>query len=146
MKARQEAETKARSERIRKGVLGLWDKLTGEHAKQVKQGQMEAFFALQRDREQRQALLSAQIKDRQGLQGQIRLKREAHARDMLSLYRDAANFRDMQRGEPPSRPAASQSLESLWDKRLKEGRDLKAEVQGRERLSPSRNKGHDLER
>ena len=99
-RARQEAEAKGRADRIRKGLLGLWDKLTGEHAKLVKQCEMEAFFSLQRDREQRQALLTAQMKDRQDLQGQIQQKREAHAREVLSLYHDAANVRQMQRGVP----------------------------------------------
>jgi hypothetical protein len=145
-RARQEAEAKGRADRIRKGLLGLWDKLTGEHTKLVKQGQMEAFFSLQRDREQHQALLTAQMKDRQDLQCQIQQEREAHARKVLSLYHDAANVRQMQRSVPPAKPKAAQSLEDLWAIRLKSSRDLSSEIERQNRLSRPREPEPDLER
>jgi hypothetical protein len=40
--ARLQAETQARAERLRKGLGGLWDRLTGEHAKVKAQNELEA--------------------------------------------------------------------------------------------------------
>ncbi|TXG84728.1 MAG: relaxase [Sphingomonadales bacterium] len=98
---RHEAETRQRAERMRKGLAGLWDRLRGEHARIQKQNEMEAFFALQRDREQRHRLVSAQLHDRQRLQQEIRGARARHAEQLKGLHKDAAHYRLMQRGEAP---------------------------------------------
>lgn len=87
------AEQKARSERLRTGAKGVWDVLTGRYFKVRKQNEMEAFFGVQRDRAQRHDLISAQLKDRQSLQIQIVAQRERNARQVLGLYRDAAQYR-----------------------------------------------------
>lgn len=100
-KARADAEQRDRAERTRKGLMGLWDRLTGTYAKIQKQNEMEAYFALQRDREQRHALITAQLKDRQGLQHTIRQTRSRHAEQLRQLHKDAANYRLMQKGEAP---------------------------------------------
>lgn len=100
-KARVEAEQRERAERTRKGLMGLWDRLTGTHAKIQKQNEMEAYFSLQRDREQRHALIAAQLRDRQGLQQEIRHTRARHAEQLRQLHKDAANYRLMQKGEAP---------------------------------------------
>src|SRR3546814_3609377 len=52
-------------------------------------------FGLQRDRAQRHDLISAQLKERAGLQSQIGVLRDRHARQLLGLYRDAAQYRRM---------------------------------------------------
>ena len=39
------------------------DRLTGEYSKIKKQNEMEAFFSLNRDRNQRHDLVNAQLKD-----------------------------------------------------------------------------------
>lgn len=98
-KMRFEAEQRERSARVREGAAGVWDILTGKYFKTRKQNEMEAFFGLQRDRAQRHDLIRAQLKDRQALQSQIVQQRERHARQLLGLYRDAANYRRMMRGE-----------------------------------------------
>src|SRR3546814_11292959 len=59
--------------------------------------EVEAFFGLQRDRAQRHDLISAQLKERAGLQSQIGVLRDRHARLLLGLYRDAAQYRRMMR-------------------------------------------------
>ena len=90
-------EQRTRSARVRKGVGGAWDILTGQYFKVRKQNEMEAFFGLQRDRNQRHDLVQSQLKERQGLQSQIVAARERHARQLLGLYRDAAQYRRMMR-------------------------------------------------
>lgn len=104
---RQDSERKARSDRLRKGVSGIWDRLTGRHGRTQSQNEMEAFFGLQRDRAQRHDLVSAQLKDRQTLQRQIVQVRGGHAEQLLGLYRDAARYRRMGRDgqQPEGRPS-----------------------------------------
>ncbi len=94
-KQRWDAETRERAGRLRKGVAGLWDRVTGDYQKTRRQNEMEAFFALQRDRQQRQGLIAAQLSERQQLQQQIRETRHSHARQILELHRQAANYRLM---------------------------------------------------
>ena len=100
-KARLEQETRDRSARLRKGLAGLWDRLRGVYEKAKKQNEMEALWSLQRDREQRHALLQAQLKERQELQAKIRELRSEHAERLRELHRDTSNYRSLSRGEPP---------------------------------------------
>jgi len=91
------SEQRARSARVRTGAKGVWDIMTGRYFKVRKQNEMEAFFGLQRDRAQRHDLVSAQLKERQALQQEIVRLRERNARQVLGLYRDAAQYRRMVR-------------------------------------------------
>lgn len=92
---RHQSEQKARSARVRTGAKGVWDILTGRYFKVRKQNEMEAHFGMQRDRAQRHDLVSAQLKERQGVQHEIVSLRERSARQVLGLYRDAAQYRRM---------------------------------------------------
>jgi hypothetical protein len=112
-KARTEVENRQRAERLRKGLAGIWDRLRGEYAKRRKQNEIEAFFALQRDREQRHAMVQAQLHERQQLQVQIRTVRARHAGQLRDLHKDAANYRLMQRGETPAMRDAFNRLGKL---------------------------------
>src|SRR3546814_1038608 len=87
---RRDGEQRERSARVRTGAKVLWDIVTGRYFKVLKQNEVEAFFGLQRDRAQRHDLISAQLKERAGLQSQIGVLRDRHARQLLGLYRDAA--------------------------------------------------------
>jgi hypothetical protein len=77
---------------------------------------MEALWSLQRDREQRHALLQAQLRERQTLQAQIREARNNHAQRLRDLHRDAANFRAASRAEPSKAPTPQERLDSLRTK------------------------------
>ena len=88
-----------RSARVRKGVAGVWDILTGRYFKTRKKNEVEVFFSQQRDRNQRHDLVQSQLEERQKLQRDIERTREGHAKQILSLYRDAADYRRMARGE-----------------------------------------------
>jgi len=112
-KARQDQETRERAERLRKGLAGLWDKLRGVYQAARKQNELEAFWALQRDREQRHTLLQAQHLERQALQAQIQEARNRHAERLRELHRDAANYREMSKGETPKAPTTQERLQSL---------------------------------
>lgn len=94
LRLRHEAETRERAARIRKGFGGLWDRVTGEHMKMKRKNEVEAFFSLQRDRKQRDDLVSAQVTERQRLQKQIQETRLRHAERLLALYKDSAAQRE----------------------------------------------------
>jgi hypothetical protein len=96
---RQIEERRVRSARVHKGVAGIWDILTGRYFKTRKKNEVEAFFSQQRDRNQRHDLVQSQLEERQKLQRDIERTREGHARQILSLYRDATDYRRMARGE-----------------------------------------------
>src|SRR3546814_3796091 len=80
---RRDGEQRERSARVRTGAKVLWDIVTGRYFKVRKQNEVEAFFGLQRDRAQRHDLISAQLKERAGLQSQIGVLRDRHARQLL---------------------------------------------------------------
>lgn len=99
--ARADEETQHRAERFRKGLGGLWDRLTGQHSKLAKQNEIEALWALRRDQEQRQAVVEAQLQERQALQLEIHAMRTQHAQALRELHFDSANYRLMRRGQEP---------------------------------------------
>ena len=100
---RHEKETRERANRIRKGFIGIWDRLTGEYSKIRKQNEMEAFFALNRDRKQRHDLVNAQLKERQMLQSKIMEVRTRHTKMILDLYRHAAHYRHLEKDKQTKR-------------------------------------------
>lgn len=99
--ARADQDAKERAARFRKGLRGLLDRVTGKRAALEKQNQMEAVWSLQRDREQRQALVFEQLKERQALQAQIKAERSRHAAFLRELHHDRTNYRLMRRGLEP---------------------------------------------
>lgn len=136
-KTRHEQETIARAARLRRGMAGIWDRLTGTYAKQKKQNELETLWALRRDRDQRHALLQAQRAERQSLQEQIRHTRDRHAQHLRELHRDAANYRLMQRGEEaPKAKTAFERIEALRAKPTPQASAELQKSQGREPLSP----------
>ena len=100
-KARADQEAKDRAARFRKGLRGLLDRVTGKRAALEKQNQIEAIWALQREREQRQALVFEQLRERQSLQVQIKAERSRHAAVLRELHHDRTNYRLMRRGLEP---------------------------------------------
>ena len=112
-RARAEQEVAGRSARLRKGLRGLLDRVTGKRAALEKQNQMEAIWSLQRDREQRHALVEAQLKDRQSLQAEIAAARNRHAEVLRVLHHDRTNNRLMLRGlEPLAKKALSRAFDA----------------------------------
>lgn len=106
---RQAVEQRARSARVRTGVKGAWDILTGRYFRTRRQNEMEAHFGRERDRNERHDLVRGQLQDRQSLQRRIVDARRDHAERLLGLYRDAAQYRQMGRtnGQDPYRAARS---------------------------------------
>ncbi len=92
---RHMAETRERASRLPTGFKGLWHRLTGEYQKTRVRNELELHFCRQRDRDQRDALIMAQLDERRQLQTDIVQARERAARQLLGLYKDAARYRDL---------------------------------------------------
>lgn len=115
--ARHQAEIQTRSARMRGGVLGLWDRFTGEYAKIKAQNEMEALQSFRRDRDQRDELVADQLKDRRDLQRDIRQVRHRHAAIVLGLHRDLSRQERSNNGRDMSelRSSFRQSAEDRQD-------------------------------
>ncbi len=93
-KHRWEAETLERSGRLNKGLRGLWDRLTGRQGETQRRNIAEAATALQRDRQQRQELIAAQLAERRELQQEIAAKRAEQAVLLRELRAERAPYRN----------------------------------------------------
>ena len=111
-KARQEAEAKERAAQLRKGFAGLWDRVSGRYRQIRDRHIREAYTALQRDREQRQAIIAAQLAERQELQRRMNAVRQQHAERLAELHRELQRLRDpQQQGKKAGRSASPKAKE-----------------------------------
>lgn len=149
-KDRWGTETRERSERLNKGIKGLWQRMTGEHARIIKENQLEAMSALKRDQEQRERLIFAQAAERRKLQEAVQTQRKEHVRTLIDLHRDAARLRrgelpEVQKQKPapqPERQAKASELKTAWDARAAEKPSItrNRSPSSQERLEKLRNK------
>lgn len=167
---RQLREQAERQERFRRGVLGLWDRITGEHRRIAEQNRIETEAAQKRDREARDKIVFAQVEQRQILrqrahQHQIELKRQAEElqadkerflamRSEGTKRREPERTQTIQEPQPPPKPTArreatkppepQQSRVDPPEQRRREFMDRRQHEAEQGRL-PSRD-GPDLER
>ena len=83
-------ENRARMERLNKGLRGLWDRVTGRHGKVRDANLREALEATRRDRDQRDDLVLAQMRERQALQQRMIALRRKQAEERRIMARDVA--------------------------------------------------------
>ncbi len=86
-------EMRARSLRLNGGLKGLWQRLTGRYGRIRRQNEREAYAALQRDRDQRQAVVGVQHVERRELQKLIAAARGRHAGLLRDIRRDRDRIR-----------------------------------------------------
>lgn len=97
---RWQAESLERSERLPRGLSGLWHRLTGQYAKVKARNELETLQAWQRDRAEKDALVFSQIEERQALQRDIKYQRARTNQELMQLRKDVANYRDIERLDP----------------------------------------------
>jgi len=97
-------ETRTRSERLNKGLRGLFDRMTGK-AKAVRtQNEMEARQSAQRDQDQREMMINAQMHERQTLQQALNKAKTKHMADRRLLAQSVRqSLRAIEAGSAPSR-------------------------------------------
>jgi len=89
---RWRTEATTRAQRVRHGLKGAWDRITGRYSRVRRMNEAETIEALRRDRSERDALIADQLEERQRLQRQIRQQRHVHTIEMASLQRDIAAY------------------------------------------------------
>lgn len=100
LESRRLAETKARSERLQKGVRGVWELLTGKARAIRRQNEREAYDGYCRDRDQREALFMAQSREKETLHKRIASVR---ARQRMERMQLAGKLADVLRLTNPDR-------------------------------------------
>jgi len=93
---RWQAETKARSNRMQKGVRGIWQKVSGKHTQIKRQNEAEAYASHERDKTQKYDLRTAQMHERQKLQSEIQHQRHEQVRQQSKLQKDLASHKRLQ--------------------------------------------------
>lgn len=88
-------ETEERSSRLRKGFRGLWDRLTGKHAKQTRENEHAAVDALRRDRNEKDSLIERHIGERKTFHHLAKQTQAAHSKEVGALHRDIAEYMQM---------------------------------------------------
>ena len=96
---RSQAEAVQRAGRLRKGVAGLWDRLTGKRKERLQLNEAEAINGHIRDRTELHELVQHQLAERRGLQGGIVSVRKRYTAQTEELYRDLAKQAQSRRGE-----------------------------------------------
>ncbi|KPN61965.1 relaxase [Aliiroseovarius crassostreae] len=81
-------ETKLRSDRLNKGLRGLFDRLTGTHKTIRQQNELDARKAANRDQKQRDFMVMEQMKERRALQREFQKLREQQKKERSVLARD----------------------------------------------------------
>jgi hypothetical protein len=99
-------ETQDRSDRLRAGLRGLWDTITGRARGIRIINEQEAFAGLRRDRKQRDALILFQLDARQPLQERLDARRRIHIHERRLLTRELvqAMRRKFVAKDPPAVP------------------------------------------
>jgi hypothetical protein len=102
-------EAKERAARLRKGVIGLWDRVSGKRGKVSELNARDMAAGRSRDRAEKQTLIETQMQERGELQGRVMQMREQHRRQrqdhraelgaMLAMSRESVRDRFMEHGQ-----------------------------------------------
>lgn len=101
--SRRVSEARARSERLARGLRGLWDRLSGKYGRIRRQNAWEAWQGHVRDRDERDTLIVRQLDRRRDLQREILAVRAVHTKEVMLLHRDVAQYMEMA-GRDPAQP------------------------------------------
>ncbi|MFT3815202.1 MAG: hypothetical protein QM740_17775 [Acidovorax sp.] len=101
---RWEQETLQRASRLNKGIRGLWDRLTGQHARQTKENEREAEAARHRDRREKDAQIERHLQERESFHMLARQQKEAQAHEVEELHRDIAAYQQQPERSPAKTP------------------------------------------
>jgi len=78
-------ETKQRQARLSTGIRGIWGRIIGKHQSIIKENEIEAYEALTRDKQQKEALIHKQLDQRQPLQNSIDHMHQQNEKEITQL-------------------------------------------------------------
>ena len=96
---RRDQEVAARQARYNKGLLGLWDRLTGAHSRIKTQNEHETLQAHERDRQEKDALIFTQLGERLELQHTLRHAAGMQRKQASNLAADLESLRQVRTGK-----------------------------------------------
>lgn len=97
---RWQRETRVRSHRLPRGLKGVWFRITGKHQKIRAQNEKETEICQKRDSNERQLLITRQLKERQNLQKHFEEFKETYKTKMQELRKDIASYLEMGETSP----------------------------------------------
>jgi len=97
---RWDAETKERSQRLAKGLMGIWYRLTGKYEKTKRENELDALVAFQRDRQEKDELIFKHIQQRQQLSLRQRSEIHTHELEIDLLRQDIQDYRNLKTDKP----------------------------------------------
>jgi len=113
---RQAIETRARADRLRSGLVGIWDRLTGRYQRTKRKNLADKEACKTRDAEETQKLVSAQITERQELQVRVEMAEKISAgeqKDGQAVKIDPADLKVRQTEDAKERAIEKSSQEKL---------------------------------
>lgn len=87
-----DSETRERAARLPKGLRGLWHRLTGRYQQVRRENEREALETRERQRDERQALIGKQLKERALLQAKVKEMRRQQAEQLRELRHDIGRY------------------------------------------------------
>jgi hypothetical protein len=102
--ARQDAravdEAKLRAQQFRSGVRGLWDRLTGRHAKTRRENEADVLICWRRDADERHTVIREQLTERRQLQRMIAMVETQYRVQTDEIRRELLGLSIMAPGNP----------------------------------------------
>ena len=109
-KERADKEAQVRAAQYRKGLGGLWDRVTGRLGKIKQRNEQDAKACARRDQTEKQSIIEAQLAERQTLQHKVKAQRERQTVLLRSLRQDMGRYVRMGREQyPQEQPKRQQS-------------------------------------
>ena len=92
---RWQKESLERSQRLSKGLKGIWFRITGKYQNIRRQNERETEQCRVRDRQEKQNLIERQLEERQKLQRQISPILQQHQDQLLAIKQDIGKYLEM---------------------------------------------------
>ncbi|MEP1421063.1 MAG: hypothetical protein ABJK59_04765 [Erythrobacter sp.] len=155
LRQRQVLEQAQRQEQFRRGLLGLWDRITGEHRRIKEQNQIATLAAQQRDQRERDKLTFEQLEQCRSLQSKAKVRAERLGERAKELQADKQRYLVMrmkeaqerrlerahepQRPQPPPEPAQETCEKQRREHIERRKREARSETKdpGRDQNGPS---------
>ncbi len=109
---RHNLEAKQRNERLRSGLGGVWDLLSGKTSQIKRLNERDSYRAMTRDKRQRERLFIDQMKERKTLQRQMKAIRNQHIEERQRLRRHVVRLMRRDELAPDRRIQRQQSRNS----------------------------------
>ncbi len=106
LKARQQQEEQLRQERIRRGLIGLMDRLTGKRKRTLQENEQEKQKTVIRDKQEQNTLTTKQSSDREQFIEMRKQQQQKHVIEKQDLQKDTERFQQMQTPELDERKKA----------------------------------------